>query len=173
MTKADHDAFMAMAPDMAATNGYHVLQSADWYITDGDEVDWMYGRQGIFSFTLEVYPPSAPSTTIRPTKRSRSRPSGTARRCSTSSTWPTAHTARAAPKRSTAGSTETVRGPARPGSPQLGSVVGKNLQWPSEMTSTVPSTTLMAVSSSIAYAGPSISAAQRSAAAMVFSGRSG
>lgn len=57
MTKADRDAFKAMAFDMAATNGYHVLQSAEWYITDGDEVDWMYGRQGIFSFTLEVYPP--------------------------------------------------------------------------------------------------------------------
>jgi hypothetical protein len=57
MTKADRDAFKAMAFDMAATNGYSVLQSAEWYITDGDEVDWMYGRQGIFSFTLEVYPP--------------------------------------------------------------------------------------------------------------------
>jgi carboxypeptidase T len=57
MTKADRDAFKAMAFDMAATNGYGVLQSADWYITDGDEIDWMYGRQGIFSFTLEVYPP--------------------------------------------------------------------------------------------------------------------
>jgi hypothetical protein len=45
-----------MARDMAATNGYRVLQSADWYITDGDQVDWMYGRQGIFSFVLEVYP---------------------------------------------------------------------------------------------------------------------
>jgi hypothetical protein len=57
MTRADRDAFRAMALDMAATNGYQALQSADWYITDGDQVDWMYGRQGIFSFTLEVYPP--------------------------------------------------------------------------------------------------------------------
>ena len=57
MTRADRDAFKAMAFDMAATNGYQVLQSAEWYITDGDEIDWMYGRQGIFSFTLEVYPP--------------------------------------------------------------------------------------------------------------------
>ena len=56
MTKADRDAFKAMAFDMAATNGYDVLQSAEWYITDGDQIDWMYGRQGIFSFTLEVYP---------------------------------------------------------------------------------------------------------------------
>jgi hypothetical protein len=37
----------------------------------------------------------------------------------------------------------------------------------------VPSTTLIAVSSSIAYAGPPRPAAHRSAAAMVFVGRSG
>jgi hypothetical protein len=56
MTRADRDAFVAMAHDMASTNGYRVMQSASWYITDGDEVDWMYGRHGIFSFTMEVYP---------------------------------------------------------------------------------------------------------------------
>jgi hypothetical protein len=56
MTHDDREAFVAMANEMAATNGYQVLQSASWYITDGDEIDWMYGRQGIFSFTLEVYP---------------------------------------------------------------------------------------------------------------------
>ena len=56
MTRADRDAFVAMARDMAETNGYRVMQSSDWYITDGDQIDWMYGRHGIFSFTLEVYP---------------------------------------------------------------------------------------------------------------------
>jgi carboxypeptidase T len=56
MTTADRDAFVAMARGMAATNGYRVMQSADWYITDGDQIDWMYGRHGIFSFTLELYP---------------------------------------------------------------------------------------------------------------------
>src|SRR6185437_1547316 len=48
-----------------------------------------------------------------------------------------------------------------------------SLQCPSETTSTAPPTTLMAVSSSIAYAGFDKPAAQRSAAAMVFSDRSG
>src|SRR5437588_7972919 len=43
-----------------------------------------------------------------------------------------------------------------------------SFQCPSETTSTVPSTTLMAVSSSIAYAGPDKPAAHRSAAAIVF-----
>ena len=47
-----------------------------------------------------------------------------------------------------------------------------SFQCPSDMTSTVPSTTLMAVSSSIAYAGPGMPAAHRSASAMVFSGSS-
>jgi carboxypeptidase T len=56
MTAADRDVFVQMARDMAATNGYRVMQSAEWYITDGDQIDWMYGRHGIFSFTLEVYP---------------------------------------------------------------------------------------------------------------------
>ena len=56
MSRADRAAFKAMAFAMAETNGYRVLQSASWYITDGDAIDWMYGRQGIFSFTMEVYP---------------------------------------------------------------------------------------------------------------------
>ncbi len=56
MTKADRDAFVAMARDMAETNGYGVMQSAEWYVTDGDQIDWMYARHGIFSFTLELYP---------------------------------------------------------------------------------------------------------------------
>jgi hypothetical protein len=45
-----------------------------------------------------------------------------------------------------------------------------SFQCPSETTSTVPSTTLMAVSSSIAYAGPEIPAAHCSALAMEWFG---
>ena len=37
-------------------NGYKAEQSSDLYITDGDQIDWMYGRQRIFSFTWELYP---------------------------------------------------------------------------------------------------------------------
>jgi hypothetical protein len=47
---------------------------------------------------------------------------------------------------------------------------GNSFQCPSETTSTVPPVTLMAVWSSIAYAGPAISAAHLSAPAMVLSG---
>ena len=32
------------------------MQSSAMYPTDGDQIDWMYGRQGIFSFTFELYP---------------------------------------------------------------------------------------------------------------------
>jgi hypothetical protein len=49
---------------------------------------------------------------------------------------------------------------------------GNCFQRPSETTSTVPSVILMAVWSSMAYAGPAISAAHLSASAMVFSGMS-
>ena len=48
--------------------------------------------------------------------------------------------------------------------------VGRSFQCPSETTSTVPSVTLMAVWSSMAYAGPAMPAAHLSASAMVFSG---
>jgi hypothetical protein len=32
------------------------MQSGDLYLSDGDMIDWMYARQGIFSFTVELYP---------------------------------------------------------------------------------------------------------------------
>jgi carboxypeptidase T len=57
MTSTDRTAFIRMATAMAATNGYRAMQSGDWYISDGDEIDWMYGRHRIFSFTVELYPP--------------------------------------------------------------------------------------------------------------------
>ncbi len=57
MTALDHAAFVAFAKGMAARNGYEAEQSSDLYITDGDQIDWMYGTQRIFSFTWELYPP--------------------------------------------------------------------------------------------------------------------
>ncbi len=57
MTKADWYAFVAYAREQAAHNGYGVQQSSDMYITDGDHIDWMYGRHRIFSYTWELYPP--------------------------------------------------------------------------------------------------------------------
>lgn len=56
MTVADHRAFVAIGRAMAARNGYKPMQSSDLYVTDGDQIDWMYGRYRIFSFTWELYP---------------------------------------------------------------------------------------------------------------------
>ena len=56
MTADDHATFVAMGRAMAATNGYTPEQSSDLYVTDGDQIDWMYGTQHIFSFTFELYP---------------------------------------------------------------------------------------------------------------------
>ncbi len=56
MTVEDHRTFVAMARQMAARNGYKAMQSSSLYPTNGDEIDWLYGRHGIFSFTFELYP---------------------------------------------------------------------------------------------------------------------
>ncbi len=61
MTAVDHQVFVTLGNGMAARNGYKAEQSSDLYITDGDEIDWMYGRERIFSFTWELYPPETPT----------------------------------------------------------------------------------------------------------------
>jgi hypothetical protein len=57
MSVDDHSAFVTMGKAMARLNGYKAEQSSDLYITDGDQIDWMYGVHRIFSFTWELYPP--------------------------------------------------------------------------------------------------------------------
>ena len=57
MTSDDYSTFVTMGKAMAARNGYRPQQSSDLYITDGDQIDWMYGVHRIFSFTWELYPP--------------------------------------------------------------------------------------------------------------------
>ncbi len=61
MTVDDHRALVAIGKGMASRNGYKPMQSSDLYVTDGDEIDWMYGRHRIFSYTWELYPPETPS----------------------------------------------------------------------------------------------------------------
>ena len=56
MTLDDLTTFRKLASDMAATNGYIPQQASDLYATSGDTVDWLYGAQGIFGFTFEMYP---------------------------------------------------------------------------------------------------------------------
>ena len=61
MSAVDHLAFYRMATGMATRNGYKAEQSSDLYITDGDQIDWLYGRQRIFSFTWELFPTETPT----------------------------------------------------------------------------------------------------------------
>ncbi len=56
MTTLDHDTFVALGRAQAAKNGYTAEQSSDLYITDGDQIDWLYATYRIFSFTYELYP---------------------------------------------------------------------------------------------------------------------
>ncbi|MFV2062977.1 MAG: M14 family metallopeptidase [Chloroflexota bacterium] len=56
MTRLDRRVFRAMGRTMAASNGYSAKQSSAFYPSDGDMIDWMYGRQRIFSYTFELYP---------------------------------------------------------------------------------------------------------------------
>ena len=56
MTTDDHAALVALGKKMAATNGYKAMQSSSLYVTDGDEIDWAYGREHIFMYTFELYP---------------------------------------------------------------------------------------------------------------------
>lgn len=48
--------FRMLGVAMANTNGYTPEQASDLYITDGDSIDWMWGTQGIFAYTFEMYP---------------------------------------------------------------------------------------------------------------------
>ncbi len=62
MTRDDHAALQAIGQKLAAKNAYRPMQSSGLYITDGDEIDWAYGRHRIFMYTFEMYPD--PSTSL-------------------------------------------------------------------------------------------------------------
>lgn len=62
MTTLDRSALASLGRAMAARNGYKAEQSSDLYITDGDQIDWMYGKYRIFSYTFELYPPETGAT---------------------------------------------------------------------------------------------------------------
>jgi len=59
MKPDDFAVFRSMAAEMASMNGYGYEQSSLLFPSDGDEIDWMYGTYGIFSFTFELYPTAA------------------------------------------------------------------------------------------------------------------
>ncbi|HWK28110.1 MAG TPA: M14 family metallopeptidase [Solirubrobacter sp.] len=56
MTRDDRDTFATLGTSMARENGYTPEQSSDLYITDGALDDWLWGANGVFAFTFEMYP---------------------------------------------------------------------------------------------------------------------
>ncbi len=56
MTTLDHSTFVSLGRAMAALNGYTAKQSSDLYVTDGDQIDWLYARHRIFTYTFELFP---------------------------------------------------------------------------------------------------------------------
>ena len=72
------DTFAALAHNMAGTNGYTPEQASDLYIADGALDDWMWGAEGIFGYTFEMYPASFnpgfyPPDEVIPAQTSRNR----------------------------------------------------------------------------------------------------
>ena len=59
MTVDDQAALKALGRRMAEKNGYVAKQSSSLYVTDGDEIDYAYGRHRIFMYTFELYPSHA------------------------------------------------------------------------------------------------------------------
>lgn len=64
MTVDDQAALKALGRRMASFNGYVPKQSSSLYLTDGDQIDWAYGRHRIFMYTFEMYPSKARDSTI-------------------------------------------------------------------------------------------------------------
>ncbi len=80
MTQDQYDTHKAIGTEMAQSNGYWPGQGSGLYITSGDTVDWMWGDQGIFSFTWEMYPKSFdfvtgfyPPASVAPVETARNR----------------------------------------------------------------------------------------------------
>jgi carboxypeptidase T len=66
MTRDQHDTFEALGTSMARTNGYTGEQSSDLYITDGAIDDWLWGANGVFAYTFEMYPADGPGPGFYP-----------------------------------------------------------------------------------------------------------
>ncbi len=51
--------FATLGQNMATTNAYKPEQASDLYIADGAIDDWLWGAEGIFGYTFEMYPKSS------------------------------------------------------------------------------------------------------------------
>ena len=59
MTADVRNTFATLGQNLAGTNGYTPEQASDLYIADGAIDDWLWGNQGIFGYTFEMYPVSS------------------------------------------------------------------------------------------------------------------
>ncbi len=78
MDADDLQIFRAMASDMATLNDYTAQQASELYLVDGDHDDWLYGEQGLYAFTWEMYAPNSnpgfyPPDDVIPTQTKRDR----------------------------------------------------------------------------------------------------
>ena len=72
---ADDAAVLAkLGGSMASLAGYTGKQSYALYVTDGDEIDWMYGTHRILSFTIEMADRRYPPDEMIPTETARVMP---------------------------------------------------------------------------------------------------
>ncbi len=62
LTAQDEQIFRTIGQSMGNLNGYTAEQSSDLYITDGSIDDWLWGDQGIYGYTFEMFPESASGT---------------------------------------------------------------------------------------------------------------
>jgi len=56
MTADQHNTFATLGKSMADTNRYTPQQGGDLYIADGAIDDWLWGAEGVFAYTFEMYP---------------------------------------------------------------------------------------------------------------------
>lgn len=83
MSQQQHDTFETLGRQMAAMNGYTPEQDSDLYITDGAIDDWLWGAEGVYSFTFEMYPSDGGLDGFyRPTRSSAGRRPATGPPCS-------------------------------------------------------------------------------------------
>jgi len=70
--------FATLGINLASTNGYTPEQASDLYIADGAIDDWLWGSEGIFGYTFEMYPTTSspgfyPPDEVIPTQTTRNR----------------------------------------------------------------------------------------------------
>jgi len=78
LTLDQRNTFATLGQNMAGTNAYTPEQASDLYIADGTIDDWLWGDQGIFGYTFEMYPATSnpgfyPPDEVIPVQTSRNR----------------------------------------------------------------------------------------------------